>query len=119
MARFDGKIALITGGSRGIGRSIAHRLAREGAAVAINYRTDREGAEATVRSIEEEGGRAFAFHYSTDGERWDLVRHFALASLAPLETGFLAQSPTGDGCRAMFTDVRFSEARLADIRSGA
>lgn len=60
MGRFDGKIALITGGSRGIGRSIARRLALEGAAVAVNYRSDQAGAEATVREIEEGAGRALA-----------------------------------------------------------
>ena len=63
-------------------------------------------------------GRAHAFHYSTDGERWNLVRHFALVPDAELQAGFLAQSPTGDGCSATFSDVRFGAETLADIRSG-
>ena len=63
-------------------------------------------------------GRAHAFHYSTDGARWNLVRHFALAPDGLLQTGFLAQSPTGNGCRATFTDVRFERSTLADLRSG-
>lgn len=60
MADLDGKVALVTGASRGIGRGIAERLARDGAAVAVNYRTDREGAESTVRTIVDAGGRAVA-----------------------------------------------------------
>jgi regulation of enolase protein 1 (concanavalin A-like superfamily) len=64
-------------------------------------------------------GAAFAFHYSTDGERWNLVRHFALGTDGELQAGFLAQSPTGDGCTASFSHVQLTSATLADIRSGA
>jgi hypothetical protein len=63
-------------------------------------------------------GRAHAFHASTDGRYWQLVRHFALAPARPLEAGFLAQSPLGEGCRATFSEVRFSAETLADLRSG-
>jgi regulation of enolase protein 1 (concanavalin A-like superfamily) len=63
-------------------------------------------------------GRAHAFHYSTDGERWHLVRHFALAPGGELQAGFLAQSPTGAGCSATFSEVWFSAETLADIRDG-
>jgi 3-oxoacyl-[acyl-carrier protein] reductase len=52
--------ALVTGGSRGIGAAIARELADAGWAVAVNYRSDREGAERTVREIEAAGGRALA-----------------------------------------------------------
>lgn len=58
--RFDGRVALVTGGSRGIGRAVALRLAREGANVALGFFRNREGAEKTAAEIEEMGRRAVA-----------------------------------------------------------
>jgi len=58
--KLQGKVALITGGARSIGRAIALGYAREGAAVAINYVSHPEAAQATVREIEAMGRRAMA-----------------------------------------------------------
>lgn len=58
--QLEGKIALVTGGSRGIGAAIAVRLAREGADVAISYWASAEKANAVVREIESHGVRAAA-----------------------------------------------------------
>ena len=55
-----GKVALITGASRGIGRAIAVRLARDGAMVVVNYQKNGEAAAAVVREIESVGSEAFA-----------------------------------------------------------
>lgn len=63
-------------------------------------------------------GPASAFHASTDGRRWELLRHFSLGESVEPAVGFEAQSPTGDGCTATFDDLRFEPCRLADLRSG-
>ncbi len=58
--RLEGKVAFVTGGSRGIGAAIARRLALEGAAVAITYASSQQKADELVRAIEAKGGRALA-----------------------------------------------------------
>ncbi|MET9901028.1 SDR family oxidoreductase [Streptomyces sp. NPDC006446] len=60
MGTLTGKTALVTGSSRGIGRATALRLAGEGALVAVHYTSNQEAADDVVRTIEKEGGRAFA-----------------------------------------------------------
>jgi 3-oxoacyl-[acyl-carrier protein] reductase len=54
----EGKVALVTGGSRGLGKWISFSLAKAGASVIVNYAHDKEGAEKTVQWIESNGGRA-------------------------------------------------------------
>ena len=60
MSSLSGKVAVVTGASKGIGAAIAKALAAAGAAVAVNYASSREGADRVVAAITEAGGRAIA-----------------------------------------------------------
>jgi NAD(P)-dependent dehydrogenase (short-subunit alcohol dehydrogenase family) len=71
----DRNVALITGGSRGIGAAAAKLLAAEGWAVAINYRADKAAAEATAKAVEAAGGAAMIIQADT-GVEADVIRMF-------------------------------------------
>lgn len=60
MGKLDGKIAIVTGASKGIGASIAEELGREGASVVVNYASSKEGADKVVKRITDSGGKAVA-----------------------------------------------------------
>ena len=77
--QLKGKVALVTGGARDVGREIALSLAAEGATVAVNYNGSRAGAEAVVAEIEKRGGRAKA--YKADVANFDEVEAM-VASIA-------------------------------------
>ncbi|MEU6077120.1 SDR family oxidoreductase [Micromonospora sp. NPDC047074] len=70
MTALTGKTALVTGGSRGIGRAIATRLGRDGARVAVHYGSNEAAARQTVAAIEAAGGHGFAVHaeFGVDGD---------------------------------------------------
>jgi 3-oxoacyl-[acyl-carrier protein] reductase len=60
MAKLTGKVAVVTGASKGIGASIAEHLAAEGASVVVNYASSKSGADAVVKRITTRGGKAVA-----------------------------------------------------------
>jgi NAD(P)-dependent dehydrogenase (short-subunit alcohol dehydrogenase family) len=71
MSPLDGRVALVSGGGRGIGRAIALGLAADGAAVAVNYRKDADAAQEVVDLIRKDGGSASAYQASVDDAQAD------------------------------------------------
>ena len=65
-------------------------------------------------------GRVWAFHASTSGSYWHLLRYFTLGEASGARVGFLAQSPMGSGCTAVFDSISaFRPGAPADLRDGS
>jgi 3-oxoacyl-[acyl-carrier protein] reductase len=79
--KLNGKVAIVTGASKGIGASIALHLAAEGASVVVNYSSSKEGADRIVREITGKGGKAVAVQANVSKEP-DVRRLFAEAKKA-------------------------------------
>jgi 3-oxoacyl-[acyl-carrier protein] reductase len=76
MSKLTGKVAVVTGASKGIGASIAEYLAAEGAAVIVNYASSKAGADAVVKRITQKGGKAIAVQADV-AKHEDIKRLFA------------------------------------------
>jgi 3-oxoacyl-[acyl-carrier protein] reductase len=74
--KLEGKIAVVTGASKGIGASIARHLAAEGASVVVNYASSKAGADKVVDEITKQGGRAVAVQADV-AKKVDIIRLFA------------------------------------------
>src|SRR5437016_101631 len=74
--KLAGKVAVITGASKGIGAAIASHLAAEGAAVVVNYASSKEGAERVVAAIVRKGGKTIAVQANV-AKQADIQRLFA------------------------------------------
>ena len=120
MISLNGKRALVTGGSRGIGRATALLLARCGASVAVAYHRRRDDADAVVREIEALGGRAVAVGGDL-GSRAEAERVFdeALSALGGLDVyvGNAGIWPAEDVALADMDDDRWAETLRANLDS--
>ena len=76
MSRLEGKVAVVTGASKGIGASIAEHFGAEGASVVVNYASSKSGADAVVKRITAKGGKAIAVQADVSQPK-DITRLFA------------------------------------------
>ena len=106
---------------------VCYELSPQGKPTAVTVVT--HGTSDDSNSFETTGGplwlrvartrRTWAFHVSTDGAYWQLLRYFTLGESSGARVGFLAQSPRGPGCTAIFDSVRYQLGAPADLRDGS
>lgn len=111
MENLQGKIALVTGGSRGIGRAIATELAKEGATVIINYSKDDLSAEETLKEIESFGG--YSKLYKGDISNYDICKNmidFIINTFGKID---IIINNAGVSFRGLFMD--FTDRNINDI----
>ena len=98
MSELEGRRALVTGGSRGIGRAICLELARAGASVAVNYHASEDAARAVVAAIRDEGGAASPLAGDiADGDQAAALVRAAVAELGGLDILVNNAGVTRDG----------------------
>jgi 3-oxoacyl-[acyl-carrier protein] reductase len=119
MTRLNGKTALVTGASRGIGRAIAQRLAAEGAVVAVHYATNDAAAKETVDSIERAGGRGFAVRaeFGTPDDIDTLFHGLATHLTGPLDIVVNNAAIGHSGSLESVTEADFDRVFAVNVRA--
>ncbi len=119
MSKLTGKVAFVTGGSRGIGAAIAKKLAIDGALVAITYVTGKASAEAVVSAIETNGGKAVAIMAdSADPVQVDKAVSEAAELLGPIDILVNNAGVFPTGLIGDTTDAEFDRAFAINVRAG-
>lgn len=98
--RIEGKVALVTGAGRGIGRLVAQRLAEEGATVVVHYNESAAGAEETAELIRSAGGEAVVYQADIT-KRADVVALFAQIDAVPGRIDIVVNNAGGGGGGAL------------------
>ncbi len=117
MASLAGKVAIVTGSSRGIGRAIALRLSQEGASVVINYTRGAEQAKEVVSAIEAAGGKALAWEADVS-KTAEIRKLFDRASEAYTKVDILVNNAGILICKpvAEFTEVEFDSIFATNVK---
>src|ERR1700756_168926 len=114
MSKLAKKVALVTGGSRGIGAAIAKRLAADGASVAITYAKDASAAATVVKAIEVGGGKAIAIQ--ADAANVEAVKNAVEKAVATLGRLDVLVNNAGTAVPKTFEETTVEEMdRVIDV----
>lgn len=114
----ENKVALITGGSRGIGRAVALELAARGAAVVVNFNKSPEAAEDVVKKIQEAGGKAAAFQADvSDIKQAEALVKFAVATFGDLSILINNAGITKDTLIMMMSEADWDAVITTNLKS--
>lgn len=117
-ASLANKVALITGGSRGIGRAVALELAARGAAMVVNYNKSPEAADDVVRKIQEAGGKAAAFQADvSDIKQAEALVKFAIQTFGDLSILVNNAGITKDTLIMMMSEADWDTVITTNLKS--